>query len=42
METTALTRVDFEGSRKRTKKWKNSGDGFNKSSLTDNQPEIVF
>lgn len=40
METTALTRVDFEGSRKRTGKGDNGG--FNKSSLTDNQPEIVF
>ena len=43
METTALTRVDFEGARK--KAGKQTGDafsGFNKSSLTDNQPEIVF
>ena len=40
METTALTRVDFEGSRKRT--GKGDSGGFNKSSLTDNQPEIVF
>ena len=40
METTALTRVDFEGSRKRT--GKGDSGGFNRSSLTDNQPEIVF
>ena len=40
METTALTRVDFEGARKRT--GKGDAGGFNKSSLTDNQPEIVF
>ena len=38
METTALTRVDMEGARKRT----GSNRGFNRSSLTDNQPEIVF
>ena len=40
METTALTRVDFEGARKRT--GRGDAGGFNKSSLTDNQPEIVF
>jgi len=40
METTALTRVDMEGARKRTG-YGDSG-GFNRSSLTDNQPEIVF
>ena len=40
METTALTRVDFEGARKRT--GRGDAGGFNKSSLTNNQPEIVF
>ena len=40
METTALTRVDFEGARKRT--GRGDSGGFNRSSLTDNQPEIVF
>ena len=39
METTALTRVDFEGARMRAGK---KESGFNRSSLTDNQPEIVF
>ena len=40
METTALTRVDMEGARKRT--GKGDAGGFNRSSLADNQPEIVF
>ena len=39
METTALTRVDFEGARMRAGK---KESGFNRSSLTDNQPDIVF
>ena len=39
METTALTRVDFEGARMRAGA---KDKGFNRSSLTDNQPDIVF